>query len=111
MSNRYFYQEIFEKAKEDPTPENLMELGLWFQNYGQMFWNGEVYDCEGGLTLVPDYKEYYVVQARRFGEKEWEDLDTTDNPDPVIEKHKAENTGYEYRAEPDYGDLIGFHFK
>ena len=53
---RYNYNELREAAIEDPTPENLENLGDWFQTYGMDFWNGECFDVDG-YRLFPVYSE------------------------------------------------------
>lgn len=38
------------------TPENLWMLGRWFEQFGEVFWNGECYNTEvefNGRNLYP----------------------------------------------------------
>ena len=53
---RYNYDELRKAAIEDPTPENLANLGEWFQDYGSSFWNGEYFDADG-YRLYPVYSD------------------------------------------------------
>ena len=53
---RYNYDELRRTAIENPTPENLENLGEWFCTYGMDFWNGESWDADG-YRLFPTYSE------------------------------------------------------
>lgn len=52
---RYNYEELRKSVVDNPTQENRMALGEWFQNYGMEFWNGECFDADG-FVLVPIYE-------------------------------------------------------
>lgn len=49
---RYDYQELREKAINNPTFENLEALADWLSNYDINSWNGEFWDIDG-LRLYP----------------------------------------------------------
>lgn len=49
---RYDYQELREKAINNPTFENLEDLADWLSNYDINSWNGEFWDIDG-LRLYP----------------------------------------------------------
>lgn len=51
---RYSYEELHRAVAEDPTHENRMALGEWFQEYGMEYWNGEFFDADD-FRLVPIY--------------------------------------------------------
>lgn len=53
---RYNYEDLRKAAIDDPTPENLENLGRWFHEYGMDFWNGECCDADG-YDLFPLYSE------------------------------------------------------
>lgn len=55
MILRYGYEEYRAAAIEDPSEENLANLGEWFQQYGMEFWNGECWDADG-YELRPVYE-------------------------------------------------------
>ena len=52
---RYDYQELREKAIENPTFENLEALADWLSNYDMNSWNGEFWDIDDGQRLYPIY--------------------------------------------------------
>ena len=63
MDTRYYmYEELLNKALENPTKENLDALALWCDVYGNC-WNGECYDISdigdpsGSRLLFPIYGE------------------------------------------------------
>lgn len=50
----YNYEELKEKAMAvNATKEDRMALLNWFENYGNMYWNGECYNIENGYGLYP----------------------------------------------------------
>ena len=52
---RYDYQELREKAINNPTFENLEALADWLRNYDGNSWNGEFWDIDNGQRLYPIY--------------------------------------------------------
>lgn len=56
---RYDYEELVQAVKENENQETLMNLFLWFEEYGSAFWNGEHYYCADdlGRNLYPTYEE------------------------------------------------------
>ena len=55
IMTRYDYQELREKAIENPTFENLEALADWLRNYDGNSWNGEFWDIDDGQRLYPIY--------------------------------------------------------
>lgn len=62
--NAYSYRELREKAKKNPTKENLSNLGEWMQQYGNHYWNGEEWDIDEGNRLRPIYNK----EEDKYGE-------------------------------------------
>ena len=52
---RYDYQELREKAINNPTFDNLKNLADWLSNYDMNSWNGEFWDIDDGQRLYPVY--------------------------------------------------------
>lgn len=52
---KYNYDELRKEAINNPTAENINNLGEWFNMYGADFWNGECYDADG-YEIRPVYK-------------------------------------------------------
>lgn len=70
MANYEFYKEYRENAlKPNATQEEINELGEWFSQYGDMFWNGEYYDADDGVRVYPIYRE---VGEDEFELEGWE---------------------------------------
>lgn len=56
MARYYDYNELKTRAiNGDKNAVN--ELGEWFRNYGDMYWNGEYYDADDGFRLYPIYEK------------------------------------------------------
>lgn len=52
----YDYQELKNKAlSADVTQEDINNLGDWFEQYGDKYWNGEYYSVDGS-RLYPIYR-------------------------------------------------------
>ena len=51
---RYDYQELREKAIENPTFENLEALADWLRNYDMNSWNGEFWNIDDGQKSAPE---------------------------------------------------------
>ena len=52
----YDYQELKNKAlSADATQNDINNLGEWFEQYGDKYWNGEYYRVEGS-RLYPIYR-------------------------------------------------------
>lgn len=52
----YEYEELRAKAiAADATPEDIENLGNWFERYGDQYWNGEYFDADG-YRLYPVYE-------------------------------------------------------
>lgn len=60
---KYDYAELKEKAINGKQ-EDINNLGEWFEQYGDRYWNGEYYNADDGMRLFPVYKE--------IDEDEWE---------------------------------------
>lgn len=56
MVGRYEYDELREKALNG-NQEDINKLGEWFENYGECYWNGEFFDADNGIKIIPDYTE------------------------------------------------------
>jgi hypothetical protein len=70
MANYESYKELRENAlKPNATQEEINELGEWFSQYGDMFWNGEYYDADDGVRVYPIYRE---VGEDEFELEGWE---------------------------------------
>lgn len=54
---RYNYEELKNKALKTNKIEDINELGEWFENFGNEFWNGEFYEIDNNNRLYPIYKE------------------------------------------------------
>lgn len=54
---RYDYENLRKQAIENPTFENLEALANWFSTYDMSSWNGEFFDIDDGLRLIPEYGE------------------------------------------------------
>lgn len=52
----YDYKEL-RNAAITGTQKDVNRLGRWFERYGILYWNGECYDADEGLTLWPVYGE------------------------------------------------------
>ena len=52
---RYDYQELREKAINNPTFDNLKNLADWLSNYDTNSWNGEFWDIDDGQRLYHVY--------------------------------------------------------
>lgn len=53
----YEFKELAEKALETGAPEDLNNLGEWFQNYGSSCWNGECWEIDKNNSLRPVMEE------------------------------------------------------
>lgn len=52
----YDYQELKEKAlSTDTTQADINNLGEWFEQYGNKYWNGEYYSVDNN-RLYPIYQ-------------------------------------------------------
>lgn len=52
----YSFEQLKNKALENNATQNdLSQLGEWFTNYGNQFWNGEYYDINSVCGLQPHY--------------------------------------------------------
>lgn len=63
MIKEYCYEEYLNKAKNNPTKENLLNLANWFNLFGVEYWNGESFVIDNNHSLKPIYditpdKEY-----------------------------------------------------
>lgn len=55
---RYDYEELLMKAMaETATQNDIDQLGKWFEQYGDNFWNGEVFTIDESHDLKPIYIE------------------------------------------------------
>lgn len=54
--NYYSYNELKKAVDSAPTQANIDNLGEWFSQFGNAYWNGEVYDA-GDICIKPVYKE------------------------------------------------------
>ena len=52
---RYDFQELREKAINNPRFDNLKNLADWLSNYDMNSWNGEFWDICDGQRLYPIY--------------------------------------------------------
>ena len=43
MVNGYYYLKYIDAVRENPTAENLENLGNWFEQFGGRYWNGSAY--------------------------------------------------------------------
>ena len=56
----YDYEQLKEKALQfQATPNDINELGKWFDEYGDVYWNGEYYDVDEQHRLFPVFDEHY----------------------------------------------------
>lgn len=56
--NRYSYDELKNKAlATEATQADIDQFGKWFEQYGDIFWNGEVYAIDDNHSLKPIYIE------------------------------------------------------
>ena len=54
--NRYDYEELKEKVlSAEATQEDINNLGEWFEQYGDRYWNGEYYSVDDN-RLYPIYR-------------------------------------------------------
>ena len=54
----YDYTELLEQASApNASQEAVDSLGRWFEDYGQLYWNGECYYADDGKKLWPVYKK------------------------------------------------------
>lgn len=54
--NRYDYEELKEKVlSAEATQEDINNLGEWFEQYGDRYWNGEYYSVDNN-RLYPMYR-------------------------------------------------------
>ncbi len=55
--SKYDY-EMLRAAATAPgaTQEDINKLGEWFEQYGDMYWNGESFDADDELQVVRIYK-------------------------------------------------------
>jgi hypothetical protein len=68
MAGYYDYNELRTRAiNGDQNAVN--ELGVWFDIFGKIYWNGQYYDVHDGYRLYPIYEEVYVEQYELKG---WE---------------------------------------
>lgn len=51
---RYDFKELRENALNTRSQDDIDALGEWFDHYGKMCWNGEVYDADG-FYIKPVY--------------------------------------------------------
>ncbi len=64
---RYDYNGLKDKAlSNNATLEDLKNLADWFDEFDPSSWNGEFYNMEDGMELVPEYAkdkdgEYYIT--------------------------------------------------
>ena len=55
---RYAYEDLKNKALDaNATQKDIDQLGKWFEQYGDSFWNGEVYNIDETHNLKPIYTE------------------------------------------------------
>ena len=52
---RHDYQELYDKAKAEPTLANLRNLYFWLERFDYKSWNGECFDLGNGELLYPIY--------------------------------------------------------
>lgn len=53
---RYDYQELKQKAlSAEAAQEDINNLGEWFEQYGDRYWNGEYYSVDNN-RLYPIYR-------------------------------------------------------
>lgn len=58
MVSYYSFEQLKNKAlNNNATQIDLFNLGEWFTNYGNQFWNGEYYEINSIYGLKP----YYIV--------------------------------------------------
>lgn len=63
----YDYQELKEKAlSADAKQEDINNLGEWFEQYGDKYWNGEYFSIDNNIHL------YRIV--KEVDENEWETI-------------------------------------
>ena len=55
MIEEYGYKEYLNKAKSNPTKENLLNLANWFNLFGVEYWNGESFIIDNNHSLKPIY--------------------------------------------------------
>ena len=54
--NKYDYEELKEKVlSAKATQEDINNLGEWFEQYGDRYWNGEYYSVDNN-RLYPMYR-------------------------------------------------------
>lgn len=55
---RYDYEELKNKAlNPEANKQDIDQLGEWFEQYGNNFWNGEYYEIDSCHRLYPVYEE------------------------------------------------------
>lgn len=59
MVYKYGFEEYWEDAKGNPTPENLETLAEWFKEFSPNDWNGEAYIIDKTTCLRPIYSESF----------------------------------------------------
>ena len=69
MAGRYEYQDRVEKALASGAKEDIEALAEWFEQYGDIYWNGEYYEIDKYTRLVPVYEETAPDEWERVG---WE---------------------------------------
>lgn len=57
MASYYDYEELREKALNG-TQDDINNLGEWFEQHGERYWNGEFYDVGEGLRLYPIQEDH-----------------------------------------------------
>ena len=67
---RYDYEELAAKATSaTATKEDIENLAIWFQWYGDIYWNGEYYEIDSSNRLYPVYVEVSPDEREQQG---WE---------------------------------------
>ena len=69
MAGRYEYQELVDKALATGAKEDIEALAEWFEQYGDIYWNGECFEIDRNTSLVPVYEEIAPDEWERVG---WE---------------------------------------
>lgn len=58
MITYYSYEDLKEKAlSANATQEDINNLGEWFDQYGDRYWNGEYYSIDNDNRLYPIYNK------------------------------------------------------
>ena len=67
MTYQFEYDDLIAAVKKNPTQENIDNLGDWFHQYGDCYWNGEFYNADDlELWPVEDY-DYELDQGEIIG--------------------------------------------